>query len=230
MKKTDYNLDWNSAYQQDENWNSAMDSEIFRIFASNCLKKEALEQREEKAKAECELKEKLDQDHKMIMDRLKKSDNEANVPEAIVPNLPYGDFQEHVKSLHSSAQETYNFEVKEEVAPVESVEEKVSETESKTEEPVKTPVTTSVPPKVKTVSAPKSKKEEDLYHTNAGESKHIDIGLTECTMKSMKDNSVHEATKEVMNVFKQEELKDAEESLGLNNNLAYLISNLKVQG
>jgi hypothetical protein len=49
-------------------------------------------------------------------------------------------------------------------------------------------------------------------------------------MKSMKDTAVHEATKEVMNVFQQEDLKEAEQSLGLNNNIAYLISNLKAQG
>ena len=199
MKKLDLNLDWNSAYQHNQDWNAAIDSEVFRIFANNCLKQDAKEEEENKY-----------------------------VPQPIVANLPYGDFQEHVK------------QIKKGIATLKSTAEEV---EFEVEE--------------NPIVEKSSVKEEDLYNTKAGESPHLNIGLTEETMKSMKENAVHEkavqnATKEVMEVYKQEEkteekkapkqeepkeqeakeedLSEAEKTLGLNNNIAYLISNLKVQG
>ena len=239
MKKSEkYTLDWNAALAGNEDWNAAMDSEVFRIFAAAELKKEYLTQKEERDKAEKELKEKLDADHKKIMDRLDKADKESKVPEAIVPNLPIGDFQEHVKLMHGKTATAQEKELKEEILEVEEApaeEEKEGSKEEieapKDEVSTITPDTTTsvVKKQIKVKRAP-VKKEEDLYHTNAGESKHINVGLTEETMKSMKANAVHEAAKEVMEVFEKAEIKEAEEGLGLNKNIAYLISTLKVRG
>ena len=240
MKKSEkYTLDWSAALQGNEDWNAAMDSEIFRIFAAAELKKEYLTQKEERDKAEKELKDKFDADHKKIMDRLDKADKDSKVPDAIISNFPIGDFQEHVKERQgkiATAQE--KDELKEEILEVEETpaEEKIEEKKEETEAPkeeVLTTITTDTSPVVKKqikVKRAPVKKEEDLYHTNAGESKHINVGLTEETMKSMKENAVHEAAKEVMEVFEKAEIKEAEEGLGLNKNIAYLISTLKVRG
>ena len=156
MKKSEkYTLDWSAALQGNEDWNAAMDSEIFRIFAAAELKKEYLTQKEERDKAEKELKDKFDADHKKIMDRLDKADKDSKVPDAIISNFPIGDFQEHVKERQgktATAQE--KDELKEEILEVEETpaEEKIEEKKEETEAPkeeVLTTITTDTSPVVK---------------------------------------------------------------------------------
>lgn len=193
MRKNHTTLDWNAAYQQDEDWNAAMDSEVFRTFASKYLQIEAEEESEKKEQEEKSKKEKLEKDHDSIMEKLK---NSTKIDYDILRNV---------------LAQQLGLEVPE----VEDVVEMEVQ-----EEPVQAPI--------------QHQTEEDLYHTNAGESDYIDIGLTDETIKSMTEHScccdkssVEEATKEVMDVYQQEELSEAENFLGLNTNIAYLTSNLK---
>jgi len=61
------------------------------------------------------------------------------------------------------------------------------------------------------------------YDTGAGESKYIDIGLSDKTMNDIKNDGVmSSAVKEVMDVYKKEELAEAEKDLGLDVNAAYI--------
>lgn len=63
----------------------------------------------------------------------------------------------------------------------------------------------------------------DEYNTGAGESNFIDIGLTDETMNDIKNDGVmSSAVKEIMDVYKEEELADAEKDLGLDINAAYI--------
>jgi len=64
------------------------------------------------------------------------------------------------------------------------------------------------------------------YETGAGDSKYLDIGLSDKTMNDMKNDGVmsetYSAVKEVMNTYNEEELSEAEDDLGLNSNAAYV--------
>lgn len=67
--------------------------------------------------------------------------------------------------------------------------------------------------------------DSNQYETGAGDSKFIDIGLTNETMNDIKGDGVmsnSDAVKDVMDVYTEKEIADDEEALGLNTNAAYI--------
>ncbi len=106
--------DWTAAIIGGEDWKAAMNSEVFRNFV---LISEANEKRElaeimedikkqaaseEQLKLEEENKKKFEKDTKEVMKDVIDAENNSRVPTPIIQNLPYGDYQEHVKTRQES--------------------------------------------------------------------------------------------------------------------------------
>jgi hypothetical protein len=247
------NPDWNSVLKSisAEDWSTAMSSEIFRNFMRMESVKLAEEecQQEKRLENEKALIKEFKKQFEDIMKEVEKQEKLSDVPKAIIPNLPYGaDHQEkiveHLKEKKAEevssapasttpapaapvAPEPANKQPETQVATPEKVQ---PVQQNKLPEPAKVPEVAQPPYQKLDTSKPQKEiklPENDLYHTNAGESKHIDIGLMPDTIKDFeKDRKLNDATKEVMKVYKdQEEIKEAEEALGLSTNVAYIISN-----
>ena len=106
--------DWTAAIIGGEDWAAAMDSEIFRNYAliskaneerelaeiMDDIKKKAAS--EEQLKLEEANKKKFEKDTKEVMKDVIDSENNSRVPTPIIPNLPYGDYQEHIKARRES--------------------------------------------------------------------------------------------------------------------------------
>jgi len=262
-----------SAIIGNEDWKAAISSEVFRGYLAITLAKEAEEERIEKEaateaqkKLEEENKAKFKKDTNAIMGKVEKAEDASDVPQPIIPNLPYdGDtYQEHVKRTFESEKRTERGSYDEffpdykvyhhaagdieeivkmaldeaieninlEKAP-EAGQEAVVENEDIVE-PVKEQA--AMPEKENQIPKAAPKKVDqggDLYHTNAGESKFFDVGLTDKTENSMEIDYVEKPameTKPVAIKKSDDEIKEAEKSLGLDKNAFYIFNKMRKNG
>jgi len=175
------NLEWNMAFEGNEDWKAAMSSEIFRNFVKTVTSKTYEDEK------------------------------------PLVRNEDYVD-NDYIEKMISEAQDK-TLEMENEIL---DVDPDVDLDESSDEDSDVDPDEDSD----ETINDTFVEKTLNEYETDAGKSDFIEIGLTDKTMKDIKNDGVMSASfvKEVMNVYKDEEVAEAEKELGLDTNAAYIFS------
>jgi len=197
------NPEWNMAIEGDEDWKAATSSEIFRSFIQMAINKEGIFAKEDE----------------------EKEDESEGVPQPLMRNNDYNSASENDFLDELIAEAQANTE------EVDDINEDIIDTndDGLVDDIDDNFDVEAVDPPSSLPSDYSSSSSSNEYETGAGDSEFIDIGLTDETMKDIESDGVMSgsstdapAIREVMDVYHEEEIADAEQELGLDSNAAYI--------
>lgn len=206
-------LEWNSVYAYvDEDWNAAMSSEVFRNYIKIT---QATEQRTKL------MKESAVDAQKQLED---ENDDKKKL-EPVKSNLPYGDYQEHVKATQASYED--ELLVKQALDELLGEQDNIDEIDNDVDI-----VEPSIDNKNNDYSFSQDENSDCYDVSGIGESKYIDVGITSETEKLLENgidyqsDSLSYQKNDDAEMLTLEEIEAAEKFLGLNKNAFYILSQL----